>query len=377
MHIAKTTAVVFIVVILVAAGAAAALLFTADDKNKDQGTDTLEPITLSEGDLSIHFLELGNGSTGDCIYIKYGDMDILIDAGSVGSSARTITNYLNAYVDDGKLEFVIATHADMDHIAAFVGTNAITGVLDSFEIGTIIDYPRSDKTTAVRNNYEAARDRLVISGAEHYTALECYKNENGAQRVYDLGPGVTMEILYNYYYENKSSDENDYSVCLMIVQDGKQYLFTGDLESDGESKLVDYYEANYGGLGHCVFFKGGHHGSATSSTDKLLNAITPDYVVVCAVAGSAQYTNTVANQFPTQAFVDRIAPHTTEVYVTSYINNGSAKPFNGNIVFLVSTDEDGDVDISMICSADDKVLMDTDWFITSRTMPPEWRRVHE
>ena len=31
---------------------------------------------------SVHFLELGNKYTGDCTYIKYGNVDILIDCGS-------------------------------------------------------------------------------------------------------------------------------------------------------------------------------------------------------------------------------------------------------------------------------------------------------
>ena len=39
---------------------------------------TLSTTQLSgeEGELSVHFLELGNKYTGDCTYIKYGDVDI-------------------------------------------------------------------------------------------------------------------------------------------------------------------------------------------------------------------------------------------------------------------------------------------------------------
>ena len=44
------------------------------------------------GDLSIHFMELGNNYTGDAVYIKAGDTDILIDAGSrTNSAAVTVT----------------------------------------------------------------------------------------------------------------------------------------------------------------------------------------------------------------------------------------------------------------------------------------------
>ena len=84
----------------------------------------------------------------------------------------------------------------------------------------------------------------------------------------------------------------------MIRQDGKQYLFTGDLDKAGEESLVDYYDKNYGGLGHCVLYKGGHHGSSTSSNDVLLNAITPEYIVFTTCAGTSEYTKTIANNSP-------------------------------------------------------------------------------
>lgn len=72
-------------------------------------------------------LELGNKYTGDCTLIKVGDTEILVDAGSRQSSAKTITEYVSRYCTDGVLEYVIATHADQDHIAGFVGTSAVKG----------------------------------------------------------------------------------------------------------------------------------------------------------------------------------------------------------------------------------------------------------
>jgi len=340
--------------------------------NPDPGTDPgTEPSVIESGDLSIHFLELGNKYTGDCVFIDYGDTEILIDAGSRTSSSATITDYIAPYVGDGKIEYVIATHAHQDHISGFYSTKTTTGVLDSFEIGTIIDYPKSDTTSATRTNYEATRDRLVADGTEHYTALQCYNNEDGAQRVYDLGQGVTMEILYQKYYEvSASGNENNYSVCLMIKQGDNQYLFTGDLEKPGEDSLVEFYQQERGGLGHCVLYKGGHHGSSTSSNTKLLDAITPDYVIICTCAGSPEYSSTIPNQFPTQEFIDRIAPYTDKVYVTTLVtnyNNNQFGPLNGNIVFSAKAGE-----ISITCSGDDRVLKDTEWFKEYRTTPAAW-----
>ena len=335
------------------------------------------------GDLKIHFLELGNHYTGDCTYIQAGDVDILIDAGSRYGSAETIETYLNQYVTDGKLEYVIATHAHEDHLAGFCNTSGNGGgIFDRFETGIIIDFPKTSKTNTGSNTllgrYLIARDAEVDAGATHYSALECYNNENGAKRVYELTDSISMEILYNYYYENSTSDENDYSVCVMFHHgEQKHFLFTGDLEHEGEERMVEYYDENHGGLPHCVLYKGGHHGSKTSSTEALLSAITPEIVCVCCCAGTSEYTDNADNQFPTQDFINRVAPHTDAVYVTSVVDNyvandewsnqGSVKSMNGNI--LVTSNKLG---VTVVGSNNSTKLKDTDWFANNRVRPTAW-----
>ena len=331
--------------------------------------DVLPPLIACD-DLSIHFLELGNKYTGDCVYIQYGDIDILIDAGSRQNSALAIRAYIDRHLRDNKLEFVIATHGHQDHIAGFYSTRNIAGVLDSYDIGTIIDFPLTNSGTLTLNNYEKARDDAVARGAAHYNALQCYNNEDGAQREYDLGGGVRLEILYNYFYDHVGRNENNYSVCIKLICNDQQYLFTGDLEMEGEDYLVDYYEENFGGLGHCVLYKGGHHGSSTSSGEKLLAAITPEYVCVCTCAGTSEYSLTIPNQFPTQAFIDRVAPYTDMVYITTLIinyTNNEFAPFNGDIVFFVSQGN-----VSVRGSGSSKKLKESEWFLAYREMPAAW-----
>ena len=344
------------------------------------------------GDLKIHFLELGNHYTGDCTYIQAGDVDILIDAGSRYGSAATIETYLKQHMTDNKIEYVIATHAHEDHLAGFCNTSGNGGgIFDRFETGTIIDFPKCTKekpysSASVVGKYTAALEAEIAAGATHYTALECYNNENGAQRVYQLTDSISMEILYNYYYDHDDynanneikTDENDNSVCLMLHHGNeKHFLFTGDLEHDGEEKMVEYYAANHGGLPHCELYKGGHHGSKTSSTEALLNAITPSIVCVCCCAGTSEYTDNTDNQFPTQDFINRIAPHTDAVYVTTVVDNyvdndnwtneGTVKSMNGNI--LVTSNKSG---ITVVGSNNSTKLKDTDWFAANRTRPAAW-----
>ena len=360
--------------------------FTATNETENSGSkpaDNTTPTfaTYGDDDLSFHFLELGNNYTGDCTYIKAGDIDILIDAGSRQESATVIAKYVDHYCTDGTLEYVIATHAHQDHIAGFVGTSTTAGIFERYECGVIIDFVRSDLSLTTKTGgaslyakYLTARDKEVEEdGAKHFTALQCYNETDGAQRTYSLGEGMSMTVLYQRFYEEKASDENDYSVCVLFTHGSKHYLFTGDLEEAGEASLV---ASNT--LPKVELFKAGHHGSKTSSTDALLSVIQPEIVCVCCCAGSTENNALPENRFPTQAFVTRIAPYTDRVYVTTVVavvydekekkNVEKGVSMNGNITVLSS--HEGTVTVT--CSNNSTKLKDTDWFKANRTCPAAW-----
>lgn len=357
---------VFLAVLCLALGCGIGL-FGAGYYSATQFKSDEAPAVLVNGELQIHFLELGNKYTGDCTYIKAGDTDILIDAGSRTSSIPYIAEYLNQYVTDGKLEYVIVTHAHEDHYAGFSVLNG--SIFDLYECGTIIDFAMTNQvdkgTSNMYGRYLMEREDEVRAGATHYTAAECASDP--AKNNFDLGNGITMQILDSKYYTEKSSTENNYSVCTLFTYGSYQYLFTGDLEEDGEEALV---ERNT--LSKVNLYKAGHHGSKTSSSEALLSVIQPDIVCICCCAGSPEYTPKDENQFPTQDFVDRIAPYTDKIYVTTRCIDYKAGTFdsmNGNIA--VVTDRTG---IRVICSADDRVLREWEWFRKHRTMPAAWEK---
>lgn len=345
-----------------AAGGAAAAVVISTNKNNSQPSSSHSHEHIESTAMSINFLELGNKYTGDSTFIKAGDVDILIDAGSRNNSAGTIAEFVDRYCEDGKLEYVIATHAHQDHIAGFVGTQAMPGIFDRYEVETIIDFNLTNATSAVYNNYVAKRDAEVAAGAKHYTALDCYNQTNGGQKVYTLAEGITMEILYQKFYEEKSSDENNYSVCVLFTQGDNHYLFTGDLEKEGEASLV---ESN--ALPEVELFKGGHHGSYTANTDALLSVIKPKVVCICCCAGSTEYTSNPDNTFPAQAAINRIGKYTDQVFVTTVDsdNEKGYQSMNGNITFY---SEKGS-EYTVTGSNNSVILKDTEWFKSNRTWP--------
>ena len=330
--------------------------------------------SISTETLDIHFLELGNKYTGDCTLIKVGDTEVLIDAGSRQNSAETIKSYVDKYCTDGILEYVIATHADQDHIAGFVGlstSEGYNGILYEYKVTTLIQFPLTNKekytekgNLTVYGKYLEGVEYAKEQGTKTYTALDCWNNANGASRSYELGEGVSMNFLYQKFYEEKTSDENDYSVSMLLTQGNKHFLFTGDLESEGEESLVENND-----LPKCHLFKGGHHGSPTSTTQRLLSVIEPEIVCVCCCCGSTEYTSNMENVFPSQAFVNRVAPYTDKVYVTTVVsdNKEGFTSMNGNI--LVKSDDDG---ITVKGSNNDTLFKDTEWFKSYRTLPDAW-----
>ena len=329
---------------------------------------TTSKLTGETGELSIHFLELGNKYTGDCTYIKYGDVDILIDCGSKASSVATVSNYLNKFITDGKIEYVIVTHAHMDHYAGFATSGKVKGIFDLYECENIIDFgtaTNQQTTSKTYNNYITKRQKEIDEGANHFDASTVRQGNN---KVYTIDENFKFEILYNYYYNNKAKTENDYSVCTLFTHNDKNFLFTGDLEKDGEDRLVDNNT-----LPEVNLFKAGHHGSKTSSNEKLLSVIKPKIVCVCCCAGSSEYTSTNVNQFPTQAFIDRVSLYTIYVYVTTLCvdyENNEYTSMNGNITVISHLNNPN---ISMDFSNNSTVLKDTEWFKANRTAPENWR----
>ena len=336
-------------------------------------SDDLDPPSFVTGELQIHFMELGNKYSGDSILIQVGEYDILVDAGSKRSSYDTIKNYLDTHLEDDTLEYVIVTHAHEDHYANFAG-NGTTSLLTDYTITNLIQFSKTNQTTGVMyNNYLALVDKIEQSGTKVCNALESYNNENGCSRIIDLGFDTEIEILYQKFYEDKASSENDYSVCFLINQGSNHFLFTGDLEEDGEESLV---EKNT--LPQVSLFKAGHHGSNTSSHDVLLDVIQPEIVVITAVVGNFEYAKNepgnvnINGTFPTTATLTRIAKHTSKVYATSlglisqnpdgtYEDTGF-ESLNGDIV--VTSNSSG---ITVTGSNNNTLLKDTAWAQTYRS----------
>ena len=345
------------------------------ENNKVITSSLATGVSTTSGELSVHFLELGNKFTGDCTYIKVGEnVDILIDCGSKSSSIPYVESYLRNYVTDNTLEYVIVTHAHTDHYAGFATSSSKDGIFDLFYCDTIIYFSQTetgkrDKSTYKKfeNKLNNARKNEAGDYAKKVTALDCIKEENGGQKIFTLDEAnnVKLEILDSiYYHEADATNENNNSVCCLIRHgEDREFLFTGDLEEDGEEELISRNPT----LPKVELYKAGHHGSGTSSTSnflaKVLDPANPAIICVCCCAGSSEYSDNVEKQFPTVQFINNISKYTTLVYVTTLCldyKNNKFKSFNGNIV--ISSAET----VTVSCSDNNDLLKDSTWFKENR-----------
>ncbi len=334
--------------------------------------NAVNAIKSDDTTLSVHFLELGNKYTGDCVFINAGEFEILIDAGSRADSVDDIYEYVKPYVD-GQLEYVVVTHAHQDHYAGFATKNYENSLFSKFDdgIGTVVTFAQTNQKADKAGLYQYFENNvktLKEKGTERKYVNEYF--ESGASPTVKINDNVSIEFLEHKFYHEKSKTENNHSVCFQIVETAGEnvyrYLFTGDLEEDGEKDLVTKNSAK---MGKTRLYKAGHHGSKTSTSQELLDLIDPDAICVCACAGSPEYTKNKDNQFPTQAFVDRVYTKNagTQVFVTSLCVDYDANKFtsmNGNIVICSAGNS-----VTRYFSNNATELRETEWFKNNRKLP--------
>lgn len=242
---AVTAVVLAIVAIL-------AFVFTRFGSNVKKPADTAS--TPSEtGKMTVSFIDVGQGN---CTLLRCKDKTILVDAGEVGA-ADTVINYIkNLKIDT--LDCVIATHPHSDHIGA------LTKVLYEFKIKDLIMPEIPEDIIPTSKTYEKFLT-AVSENAENVIAAE-------PGETYSYGE-MNMEIfapLHDY------DDLNDMSVVSRISYGETSVMFMGDatsaVEKDLLSESTDY---------SAKILNVGHHGSKTSSSEAWLEAVNPEYAVIC------------------------------------------------------------------------------------------------
>ena len=172
-------------------------------------------------------------------------------AAETPNAERTLLPYLKNQ-GIGKIDQLVLTHTDTDHIGDL---EAVAKELDIGEILvsqgslTVPEFRKRLKTLAVPVRVLQAGDKLPIMGSQ-------------------------LQVLYP---SQVGDGGNNDSLVLYGSLLGLRFLFTGDLEKEGEETLM----AAYPKLPVDVL-KAGHHGSKGSSSPAFLDFISPKLALISA-----------------------------------------------------------------------------------------------
>ena len=247
-------------------------------------------ITAVEGDVSVHFIDVGQG---DCELIKTKNKAVLIDCGEKEYYADVIEYIRSQNIE--YIDYVIVTHPHSDH------AGGMSFILDEFDIGTVILPKIQESVIPTTSTYI----RLLKSIDNKKISVEYAAP--GKEYVLD---DVTMTLLSPVKDYN---DLNNYSVAAKIVHGENSFLFTGDIEKEAESDIM---EKGYNISADVL--KVAHHGSSTSSQKSFIHAVSPKYAVI-EVGAPNSYNH------PNKETVQRLENKGAVIYRTDLY---------GNIVFV-------------------------------------------
>ena len=226
------------------------------------GVSALAPFCFGLGEIlpwrrpcrDLVFADVGQG---DCIHIRAGSCDVLVDGG--GSAMKnvgegTLLPYLLKNGVTG-VDLAIVTHPDMDHSK---GIQELSRVM---EIGTIVFPKVYESLNSVTDSFStdrilfAERGDVIRAGEAQFRVLTPFAG--------DPAPG-------------EGDDRNETCITGILEYNGLTVLLAADMTDSMEGRLLAYGGADL----KADILKVAHHGSAYSTSEPFLQAVSPAIAVI-------------------------------------------------------------------------------------------------
>ncbi|MGY4797370.1 MBL fold metallo-hydrolase [Lysinibacillus fusiformis] len=235
------------------------------------------PVTAGH-EMQVHFIDVGQG---DSILIESPNGKTMLVDGGVKGAGQQIVSYLKE-LGINKLDIVVATHPDADHIGGIIP------VLD---------------TMPIEQFYDSGKVHTSQTFEEMLTRID---EKNIPYHVPKTGDEIEFDKEVNVKVLNaneQATDNNDASIVLKMTYGNVSFLLTGDAGVALEKDMLQYDVT-------ATVLKAGHHGSNTSSSEEFVRAVKPE-VTILSYGEDNKYGH------PHTEVVDRLQAIGSKIYATA------------------------------------------------------------
>lgn len=253
------------------------------------------------------------------LFIDAGDTEVLVDAGRYKRHGEKVSSAIAEQVQDGTIEYAIATHSHSDHVGGF------EYIYDAYHVARTIygDTGTSKEFKQFIDAAESEEDSTV---------------DEDIDETIRLADGVILSILDIL---DGDSETNNNSVISVLDCNGKKMLVTGDYEDVAAEKSKAEYlrERLISGLRNNNLYPidvyiVGHHGSETSNSSELLALINPTNAIISSAGPDyGNYKN------PDRTVMERLSEIGAKIYAT-YRSGDIEIVFNNDDILISPPDSE-------------------------------------
>lgn len=209
--------------------------------------NSVEPINrpTPNSTLEIYFL---NVSQGDAIFFRTSNYTMLVDCGNK-DKGKEVSNYLMDKLGVYKLDYLIITHTDSDHIGG------CPFLLSSLYVKKVLMDGQKRNTTSYNSTIVAIGNASLIISRKYED--------------YEFGSAVFRILHAN----TGSTEPNQNSIVLILYFGNFSILMDADCDLECENDLI-------GQNIRAEVLKVAHHGSKYATSDEFLEKVKPKLAVI-------------------------------------------------------------------------------------------------
>ncbi|MFI2132764.1 MBL fold metallo-hydrolase [Lysinibacillus fusiformis] len=235
------------------------------------------PVTAGH-EMRVHFIDVGQG---DSILIESPNGKTMLIDGGVKGAGQQVVSYLKE-LGVNKLDLVVATHPDADHIGGLIPVLQTIPIEQFYDSGKV-------------HTSQTFEEMLMAIDQKN---IPYYVPKTGDLIEFDKD--VTVKVLNA---NEHATDNNDASIVLKVVYGNVSFLLTGDAGIALEKEMMQNDVT-------ATILKAGHHGSNTSSSEEFIRAVKPE-VTILSYGEDNKYGH------PHAEVVDRLQAMGSNIYATA------------------------------------------------------------